>query len=805
MTDLWNGIRYAFRSLSRDPGFTTASVLVLGIGIGAVSLMFSTFNTVVLQPLPFREPDRLVWLWSLTPSGSQNSTSFLDYQDFRDGTSAFESLAAYMVFTQAQILTGGEEAERVSIHRVTANLFSTLAAAPQIGHGFRPDEEQTGEDQVTILSQSFWQRRYGGDPAAVGSRLVLDGHNVEIVGVMPPGFDYPAGTDLWLPVQRTAVYASGRGNNNFFVLGRLRHGVSIEQAQAQLDEVARQIAAAYPDSNQGWGVKVVSLHERHFGTARGSILTLMAIVALLPLVACANVASLFLARSLSRRAELATRLALGASRGRLIRQLVAESLVVALAGGAVGLVLAYQGGEVLRLLAPAALPRLDAIKVDGTVLVFTLVVSLMLVPLFSILPALRATDIGIAEELRAGSGRVVGERRSGVRKTLVVAQVALSMILLFVSGLLIKSFVNLQRVDPGFRPDNLLSFQAQLPAYKYESPDQLRQAWDAVRQRLGALPGVRAVGAIDRLPFVGRGPWNEVWAKERPPANMASARGATRRFATEGFFAAMGIALRAGRVFEPADGRGDVLVTIINETLAREFFPGEHPVGRSLMLPWDDPPLELHVVGVTADVSELGAGVDPTPTFYLPVGLNRQPTMSVLVRTAGEPPGLVAAVRQALREVDRDIPMSQVATMSARLASTLTQPRFRVTLVTTFALVSLALAAIGLYGVLAYFVRQRTREIGIRLALGAARGTVRRLVVLQGMGLVAWGCAIGTVAGLMAAHALSSRQWLFDVRFADPVTLAGVLVFLLLVALVACLVPAGQAAATNPAEVLRAE
>jgi putative ABC transport system permease protein len=477
--------------------------------------------------------------------------------------------------------------------------------------------------------------------------------------------------------------------------------------------------------------------------------------------------------------------------------------VVALAGGAVGLVLAYQGGEALRLLAPAALPRLDAIKVDGAVLVFTLIVSLMLVPLFSILPALRGTDIGIAEELRAGSGRVV--RRSGVRKTLVVAQVALSMILLFESGLLLKSFLNLQRIDPGFQPDNLLSFQMQLPVYKYESPAQLRQAWDAARQRLGVLPGVRAVGAIDRLPFVGRGPWNEVWAKGRPPVNIASARGATRRFATEGFFAAMGIALRAGRVFEPADGRGDVLVTVINETLAREFFPGEEPVGRSLMLPWDDPPLELHVVGVTADVSELGAGADPTPTFYLPIGLNRQPTLSMLVRTASEPLALLPAVRQALREVDPDIPLSQVTTMSARFASTLTQPRFRTTLVATFALVSLALTAIGLYGVLAYVVRQRSREIGIRLALGADRGTVRLFVVLQGMGLVAWGCAIGTVAGLVAARVLSSRNWLFDVGSADPVILVAVLVFLVLVALSACLVPAHQAAGTNPAEVLRAE
>jgi len=806
VTDTWSSIRYAIRSCYRRPGFTIATVLVLGIGVGAVTLIFSTFNTVVLQPLPFREPGRLVWLWSITPSGDQNSSSYLDYRDFSERTDGFESLAAFMLFGRAQILTGGEEAERVDTHRVTANLFSTLGVLPEIGRAFRPDEEQTGQDQVAILSHAFWQRHFGRDPRAVGSRLTLDGQTVEVVGVMPPGFDLPAGSDLWLPAQQAANYASGRDNNNFFMLGRLRDGVSLEQAQAQLDVVARNIASAYSDVKKGWGVRLVSLHERFFGSARKVILVLMAIISLVPLVACANVALLLLARALSRRGEFATRLALGASRGELVRQLITESLVVALAGGAVGLLLAFVGGKLLRVLAPAALPRLDAIRVDGTVLAFTLIVSLILVPLFGIVPALRGTDIGIAEGLKAGGGRAIGDRRSGVRGTLVVAQVALSVILLFGSALLLRSFLDLQRVDPGFEPGNLLSFRVQLPVYTYTSPDQVQQAWDAVRQRLGALPGVRAVGAVDRLPFVGRGPWNEVWSKERPPASVAEAKGATRRFATEGFFAAMGIALRAGRVFEPADFRGSGLVTVVNETLAREFFPGENPVGRFLMLPWGNPPLALQVVGVTADVSELGAGMAPTPTFYLPAGLQAaQTTMSMVVRTTGDPLASVGAVRQALREVHPDIPMSQVATMNARLSDTITQPRFRATMVAIFALVSLVLSAIGLYGVLAYLVRQRRRDIGIRLALGASRGAVRRLVLAQGMSLVAWGCAIGTAAALVGARAISSQGWLFEVGTADPVSLAGVILCLGLVALIACLVPADRAARVDPAEVMRAE
>jgi putative ABC transport system permease protein len=800
MTDTWATIRQALRSFHRRPGSSIATVLVLGIGVGAVSLIFSVFNTVVLQPLPYRDPDRLVFLSSLTPSGTPNSTSYLDYRDFRDRSDAFESLAAYMLFRQARILTGGETAERVNSYLVTANLFPTLGVPPAIGRAFRPDEEQTGQDQVVILSHSFWQRHYGGDAGAVGSRLTLDGQSVRIVGVMPPGYDFPAGSDLWLPAQQAEGYAAGRGNNNFLVLGRLRAGVSLERAQARVGVVARNIADAYPGLKKGWGVRLTSLHEQFFGPARRVVLTLMAIVSLVPLVACANVALLLLARGLSRRGELATRLALGASRGELVRQLMTESLVVALAGGAVGLLLAYLGGDLLRALAPAALPRLSAIRVDGAVLAFTFIVSLLLVPLFAIVPALRSTDIGIAEELKAGGGRAIGEGQSRVRGILVVAQVALSVILLFGSALLFESFVGLERADPGFRPDNLLTFQLQLPVYRYASPEEAAQAWDAVRARLLALPGVRAVGAVDRLPFVGRGPWNSVWAKERPPASVAEARGATRRFTTEGFFAALAVPLRRGRVFERADFRGLGLVTVVNEALAREFFPSEDPVGRFLMLPWQDPPLALRVIGVTGDVSELGVGVEPTPTFYLPTVPQRGPqrTLNMLVRTAGDPLALVGAVRQALREVDPDIPMSQVATMSARYSDAIAQPRFRTTMVAIFALVSLLLSAIGLYGVLAYLVRQRRRDIGIRLALGAGRGAVRRLVMTQGMVLVAWGCAIG-------ARAIASQGWLFEVGADDPVSLGAVILCLGLVALLACLVPADRAARVDPAEVMRAE
>lgn len=583
MLEMWHSVRYAVRSLWRRPGISVATVLVLGVGVGAVSLIFSVFNAVGLQPLPYPDPGRLIWLSSLTPSGDENSTSYLDYRDFRDGSDAFESLGAFMLFSQARILTGAEGAQRINAFLVTADFLPTLGVSPQVGRAFRPDEEQTGQDQVAILSHAFWQSHYGRDSGAVGSLLTLDGLSVRIVGVMPPGFDFPPGADLWMPAQQAGRYALGRDNNNFRVIGRLRSGVSLERAQASVDVVARNIARSYPDSKRGWGVRLVSLHEQLFGRARSVVLTLMAIVSLVPLVACANVALLLLARGLSRRGELATRLALGASRGQLIRQLMAESVVAALVGGAVGLFLAAVGGDALRALAPAALPRLDAIRVDGTVLAFAFIVSLILVPLFGVVPALGSTGIAIAEELKAGGGRTVGDRQTGLRGTLVAAQVALAVVLLFGSALLFKSFLGLQRADPGFPPQNLLTFQVQLPPYRYSTPAQVQQAWDAVRERLLALPGVREVGAVDFLPFTGQGPLNEVWASERPPASVADAQSATRRFTTHGFFAAMGVPLRHGRVFEPADFEGR-LVTVINEALAREFFPAEDPVGRFLIL-----------------------------------------------------------------------------------------------------------------------------------------------------------------------------------------------------------------------------
>ena len=804
MIDFLSDIRFASRSFRRSPGFAIAAVLVLGIGIGAVSLMFSTFNTVVLQPLPFAEPDRLVWVWGMSQRLPQNTISYSDYVDYRDGTDAFELLGASMLFWRTRVITGGDEAERVITYPVSANLFTALGIAPEIGRVFLPEEEQTGHDGVAIISQGFWQNRHGGDPHVIGSTITLDGVPAEVVGVMPASFDYPAGTDVWFPLQRDAGYTQGRGNNNFAVLGRLRDGVSIQQAQAQMDVVARNIADSYPDAKAGTWVALVPLHERFFGPARSNLLILAGIISLVPLVACANVASLFMARSASRRTELASRLALGASRSRLIRQLLTEGLVVALIGGFVGLALAYLGGEALRTFAPAALPRLSAIGIDGSVLVVTFVSAFLMVPIFGLAPAIRGTDMRIGETLKVGGARGASGGNSKFQNVLVVAQVALSLMLMLASGLLVKSILNLWHTSSGFQTESVLSLNALLPSFKYESPEEFEQVWLDVGRQLEAVPGVRKVGFVDRLPLGGGGPVNGVWAAERPPASMAEQLPATRRFASEGYFEALGISLLAGRHFEEAErwqGSRVAGAVVINEALAQLAFPGEDALGKTLVLDWDRP-VDLQVIGITADIRETGPGSDPMPTFYLPARWDYD-MLSVLIHTEQDPLEAAGALRQAIREVDDDITLSSVQTMQTRLSNRLFQPRFRSIVVGIFAFVTLILSSIGLYGVLAYFVRLRSHEISIRLALGSGIAEVVRLVLGRGLALVAWGIAIG-LGGAFAATRLL-RSWLFGVGSADPLTICAVSLTLVSVALIACLLPTLRAIRLDPAEVMKAE
>jgi putative ABC transport system permease protein len=799
MSDLLGDIRYAFRAFRRSPLHASLTVLILGVGIGAVTLMFSAINASVLRPLPFPEPDRLVWGWKASETVSQNSLSYDDFRDYEEGVSAFSAIGAFYVFNPQLLITGTAEAERVRSTLVTPDFFNTLGVSPALGRAFLPEEAVAGGPAVAVLSHAYWQGRLGGDGNIIGRAITMDGTPTEIVGVMPEGFEFRGGVQIWLPAQEGAGYATGRGNNNFFFVGRLADGVTLEQAQAQVDAVGRGIQEANPDF-ASWYHWLQPLHEVFFGNIRNILFILFGLVALVPLLACANVASLSLARATARNTELATRLALGAARGRVLRQLVVESLLLALAGGALGLAFTLGGGTLLRSLGPATLPRLDEIGVDGPVLVFALLASLLAVPLFGVIPALRGTDFDLASALRFG-GRGGGEGKSRLRSALVVAQVALSMTLLISSGLLFRSFRSLQSVDPGFQVGSLLTAGVQLPDYKYATPQELGLAWERALDRIRSIPGVEDAAAADWLPVSpGGGPWNSLARPDRPLEPGEQGTPATRKFASSDYFQALGVPMVAGRAFTRDDTPETPSVMVLSEALAGVLFPGEDPLGRVVNL-WG---LPFEVVGVSADVAEYGLGAVGRPTFFISSRQYPQASLQLLVRTAGDDPlSTVAVLREGLREEDADIALTDIQTMDARVAGTLTQPRFRTTLVGAFALAGLLLAAFGLYGVLAFLVTRRRHEIGIRIAVGAQNGNIVTLVLGHGLALVGVGAALGVIGGGLAS--VSLRNLLFGISSADPLTFAGSTLILLSVAVAASFLPAWRAVKVDPLESLRAE
>ncbi|NJD18981.1 MAG: ABC transporter permease, partial [Gemmatimonadetes bacterium] len=729
--DFAGDIRFALRSLRRAPLHSVATVLMLGAGSGAVTLMFSVLNASVLRPLPFPEPDRLVWLWKARDEVPQNSLSYDDFRDYRESLDALADLGAYQVFYPRPLLSGTEAGTRVRGNQVTPNLFSVLGVAPALGRTFRWEEAVDGGPDVVILSHAFWQGRMGADPGIVGRTLSLDGRPTEVVGVMPAGFAFPStDVEIWLPTREGDGATQGRGNNNFFAVGRLEAGVSLEAAQAQVDVVARGIQEANPDY-AAWRHWLQPLHTVLFGEMRTVLLLLLGVVALVPLVACANVASLALARAATRTCELATRRALGASRGRVVGQLVVENVILALLGGVLGVAIAQAGGSLLRSVGPSSIPRLNEIGVDSTVLSFALLASLMTVPLFGVGPAMRSAEFDLAGALRFGSGRGGAERRGWARSALVVTQVALSMTLLVTSALFYRSLTAIHDVDPGFDLDGLLTARVQLPEYKYASAEELGLAWDLMLRRIAVIPGVAGVAAADWLPVTpGGGPWNGL---SRPGQGGDDARGEVpgrRKFVNADYFQTLGIPLRRGRPFQEDDTPGSGPVMILSETLASQLFSGEDPLGQPVQL-WGQP---FQVVGVSARVDEAGLGDEGLPAFFVSADQFPQGALRVALRTSGEDPLAVAgAVRSALREEDPDITLTDVQTMDARIDGTLAQPRVRTGIVAAFALVGLTLAAVGLYGVLAYLVALRRHEIGIRMAVGADAGAVLRLVMSEGM------------------------------------------------------------------------
>jgi putative ABC transport system permease protein len=796
METLLQDLRYGVRALRKNPGFSTVAVLTLALGIGASTAMFTLVNSVLLRPLQYREPERLVMLWERNPRGRErNQVSPANFFAWRREAKSFGDLAAS--FDQPLNLSGAGVAEEVLARLTTANYFSVLGAGARHGRTYLPGEDA---ENTAVISHDLWRRRFGGDPAAVGRTIQVNGQALTVVGVMPADFRSVGGRpDLWVPVQW-----SEEGTGRFLsVVGRLRPGATFEQARTEMVAIGRRRAQAYPEINRDWGVNPVPLHEQVTGDVKPALLVLLGAVGILLLIACANVANLLLGRAAARNKEIAVRLSLGATRARVIRQTLTESLVLAGVAGALGLLLAVWGTETLvRVLPPdLALPRLDEVRVDGRVLGFALAVSLLTGVLFGIAPALLGSAVNLAETLREAMRGTTGGR-SRLRGALVVAEVALAVVLLVGAGLLGRSLQRLLEVDPGVRTGHVLTMRMILAGPRYQDDAALRGFMGALLPRLQALPGARSAGGEMYLPLTGDKIGHGFFRDDRPLPRPGEELPMDLRVVAGDYFSTLGIPLLRGRAFDARDHERAPTVFVVNQALAREYFPGENPVGKRISYEWGDT-ISGEIVGVVGNVREMGPKEEPAPAVYRPYAQWPSQRMTVVLRTDGDPRALAAAAGRVVREIDPDQPVAQVRTMEQVLGETVARPRLNLYLLGGFAGVALLLAAIGLYGIVSYSVTQRRHEIGVRVALGAKDGDVLRLIVRQGMGLTALGLLVGLAAALAATRVM--RSLLFGVAATDPLTLAGVAAFLAAVALLASWLPARRATRVDPMVALRAE
>jgi putative ABC transport system permease protein len=788
--------RFAVRTLARNPGFTAMVVLTLGLGIGATSSVFSVVNAVLLRPLPYRDPDRLVRVWQSLPSaGDRDSpTSAANFTDWKERSRVFTDMAAFD--RRPFNLTGGERPERLMGASVTPNLFQLLGVQAELGRTLVSGDV---DEQAIVVSYGLWQRRFGSDPGILGKPLTLDGKTYQVAGVLPSGFGFLPGTDVWVPLHFTAEQMQQRGLIFLEVIGRLKPGVGVGQAQQDMTAVSSFLAEEYPDPNIGWTARVVSLYEQEVGDVRTTLYILLGAVGFVLLVACANVANLLLARSTGRAREVAVRTALGADRLRLLRQSVTEGLILALLGGLLGLLLTLLGIRLLVTLNPGDIPRMDSVGIDWGVLGFTLALSVLTGLIFGAVPALQAKPSRLHDVLRSAGGQASAGRGHGrARSSLAVAEIALALVLLIGAGLLIQSFQRLRRVDPGFDPENALTVQIILPKEKYPEIPQKVFLFQTVLERLQGLPGVEAAGAVTTLPMSGA----EVKEILAIPGRQLSPEDEAVNLdvVTPDYFRAMKIGLVKGRFPTLQDRAGGAPVAIVDEAMARRYWPGEEALGKQIALP-SLIRKRIEVVGIVRSVRRDGLDRDPRPQLYIPLADYAENRMDVVVRTRSAPADLATAVRQAVSSVDPDQPVSNLRPLTELVAGSISQQRFNTRLMEVFAALALVLAMVGIYGVLSYSVAQRTHEIGIRMALGARREGVLRLVLGQGMALT----ALGLILGLLLAFALTRviASLLFGVEATDPATFALLAAALALAALAACYLPARRATTVDPLVALR--
>jgi predicted permease len=810
-------VRYAVRALRRNPGFTVAAVLTLGLGIGANTALFSVVNGVLLRPLPYAQPERLVALQNRW-EGNDGSSSIspAEYFDYLDQLTAFEQIGVSAPVTVS--LTGDGEPERLPAAAVSVGVLRGLGVAPVAGRVFAP-EEDVPAPQVVMLSHGLWQRRFGADASVLGRRIIVNGMPRTVIGVMPPGFRVPddlsatTPAEMFMPLGLHRDSVAIRGSHYLTGVARLRRGVTVEQGTADIAAVASRLVSQYPNDypeKMGFRAGVVPLLDSVVGEVRPVLVVLLAAVGFVLLIACANVAGLLLSRTEGRRREMAVRTALGAGRGRLVRQLLVESIVLALVGGAVGVGLAALGTRGLIALRPPDLPRLDAIGVDTRVLLFAFGASTLVGILFGLLPAIQATRLDVQSMLREAGRGFAGSRRQGARRALVVGEVALALVLLVGAGLMTRSFVALLSVDPGYRVDHVLTVPVTLPTARYQEDERVIGFFQELTRRVSRLPGVITAGAVAGVPLVAERGDLGINIAERPlPAGEARRR-ADWQVVTPGYFQAMGIRLLRGRGIEESDQAHTPGVVVINQALANKYWAGEDPLGKRFTLGGRAGPGEVTIVGIVADVRHASLASAPEAEMYLAHTQFRfwgsrsiMRALTLVARTTGEPAALTRAVRGEVAALDAQLPVGTFRTMEEVRGESVSQPRFLMFLFSVFSIVSFAIAVIGIYGVIAYGVAQRRKEIGIRVALGARPALVAGMVVRQGMVLA----AVGIIAGLATAFALTRflSGFLFEVTPTDPITLGLVTASLAAAALAATYIPALRATRTDPVEVLRAE
>ena len=814
MTRLIQNMKSALRLFRKSPGFACVAIAIMALGIGANTAIFSVVHAVLLEPLPFQDADRLVQIWHVPPQTSfpgmtRFDVSAANFLDWQKQNNVFEQMALYG--GTGYDITGAGKPESIIAGSVSSNFFSTLGVQPLHGRVFLPQEDRPGSNHEVILSYKLWQARYASDPKVLGKSINLDGAPYVIVGVMGPKMGKPDFAQLWTPLGLSAKEAAVRSEHHFFSIARLKPGVTLPQAQAEMNTISQRLEKAYPEDDKGWGAIVNSMREETVGSVRPALLMMLGAVAFVLLIACANVANLILARTFARRKEIAVRTAVGASRSRIIQQLLSESLILSLCGGALGLLAARLGIELLLKFFADKLPRMGEIGLNGPVLAFTFLLAIATGILSGLLPAWSMTKGDVNNALKQGLGRT--DTDSGTSKTrsaLVVIEVALSLVLLIGAGLMIRSLWKLQTIDPGFDEHNVLTLAVMVPKHQFTQPTQESQFFDEVLQRVRSLPGVASAGAVDDLPLVG-GSNQPVAAEGHPLVALSEQPEVSVRVATPGYIQAMLIPLLQGRNLSANDTADSAPVVVISQSMAKQLWPNQRPIGRHLKLSFY-PDKDREVVGVVGDVKQIGLDTSAgMATLYWPLaqvtGAETAPwrarPLSLAVRTTTPPQTLTAAVTGAVHQVNEDIPVDNVMTLEDFVGETLTSHSFNMQLLAIFGLLALVLCAVGIYSVLAYSVKRSMREIGLRIALGATLRDVGRLVIVQGMKPTLAGIGIGLIAALALGRVATSL--IYGVSSRDLVTFLAVTMLLILVSFGASLVPALRATRVDPLTVLRDE